>query len=90
MEKQQSRSARWINRALLVVMVLIFAAGLGKTVFCPDEIDYYENRYAKKVAHLSAASYLDASFQDSMEDALADQVQLATRPSEFIMEPRHI
>lgn len=58
MEKQQSRSARWINRALLVVMVLIFAAGLGKTVFCPDEIDYYENRYANKVAHLSAASYL--------------------------------
>lgn len=78
METQQSKGAKWINRALLIVMVLTFIAGFGKTVFCPDEIDYYENRYANKVAYLSAASYLDASFQDSMEDALADQVQLAT------------
>lgn len=57
---------------------VIFAAGLGKTLLAPDEIDYYENRYANQVAALSAASYLDASFQDSMEDALADQVQLST------------
>ncbi|MBS6367540.1 MAG: hypothetical protein KH420_09370 [Clostridiales bacterium] len=78
MKDRQSRGAVWINRALLIAMTVIFAAGLGKTLLAPDEIDYYENRYANQVARLSAASYLDASFQDSMEDALADQVQLST------------
>lgn len=78
METQQSKGAKWVNRALLIIIMLIFAAGLGKTLFWPDEIDYYENRYANKVAHLNIDSYVDASFQNSMENALADQIQLAT------------
>ena len=72
MEKQQSRSAKWINRALLIVMVLIFIAGFGKTVFCPDEIDYYENRYASQFPAASTSAFLDGTFQDEAESSLSD------------------
>ena len=78
MKSERSRAAVWINRSLIVVVALILMIGLGKTVFSPDEIDYYENRYANKVSRPTVQTYLDGTFQSDMEDALADQVQLST------------
>ncbi len=66
-----------INKAFFLLLVLILLAGLLTTVFLPEEINYYENRYANKLSPLTAAAYADGSFQDSMENALSDQVQFA-------------
>lgn len=66
-----------IDRAFFLLLVLIFLAGLLRTVFRPTEINEYENRYANQLAPLTAASYADGSFQDGMESALSDQVQFS-------------
>ena len=66
-----------IDRAFFLLLVLIFLAGLLRTVFRPKEINEYENRYANQLAPLTAASYADGSFQDGMESALSDQVQFS-------------
>ena len=57
--------------------MFILLAGLLTTVFFPDEINYYENRYANKLSPLTGAAYADGSFQDAMESALSDQVQFS-------------
>ena len=56
-----------IDRAFFLLFVLIFLAGLLRTVFRPKEINEYENRYDNQLASLTAASYADGSFQDGME-----------------------
>lgn len=66
-----------INRAFFLLLVFILLAGLLTTVFFPDEINYYENRYANKLSPLTGAAYADGSFQDAMESALSDQVQFS-------------
>lgn len=66
-----------VNRAFFLILVLILLTGLLTTVFFPDEINSYENRYANKLAPLTAAAYADGSFQDAMESALSDQVQFS-------------
>ena len=66
-----------IDRAFFLLLVLIFLAGLLRTVFRPKEINEYENRYANQLAPLTAVSYADGSFQDGMESALSDQVQFS-------------
>lgn len=59
---------------LLIVALLI---SLGRTLAFPKNINEYENRYSEKVIKLSSSAYIDASFQDSMENALADQIPFA-------------
>lgn len=66
------------GRIFFVLVLVILLAGLVKTVFFPEDINAYENRYANKTAALTAASYADGSFQSSMEDALADQIHFST------------
>lgn len=56
-----------IDRAFFLLFVLIFLAGLLRTVFRPKEINEYENRYDNQLVPLTAASYADGSFQDGME-----------------------
>lgn len=56
-----------IDRAFFLLFVLIFLAGLLRTVFRPKEINEYENRYDNQLAPLTAASYAYGSFQDGME-----------------------
>lgn len=72
-----------IDRVFFLVIILILLVGLLTTVFYPHEINYYENRYANKPEPLTADSYADGSFQDGMESALADQVQLAQHAKKF-------
>lgn len=70
---------KWINGAFVLLILLGLLAGLGKTLFRPKEINYYENRYADKTAPLTFEAVMDNSFQDAMEDALADQIPLAQK-----------
>ena len=56
-----------IDRAFFLLFVLIFLAGLLRTVFRPKEINEYENLYDNQLVPLTAASYADGSFQDGME-----------------------
>lgn len=66
-----------INGLFAGVVLLLLGAGLVRTVFFPKEVNSYENRYAEKIAPLTVEGWLDGSFQDSVDKALADQVQLA-------------
>lgn len=72
----QNKTAK-IDRAFFLLLIFILLTGLLTTIFLPDDINDYENRYANKLAALTAASYSDGSFQDGMENALSDQVQFA-------------
>lgn len=66
-----------VNAVFVGGIVLLLLAGLARTVFFPKEVNTYENRYAEKIAPLTLEGWLDGSFQDSVDKALADQVQLA-------------
>ena len=59
-------------------VLLVLLAGLAKTLFFPEEINEYENRYAQQVASPTLSGFLDGSFQTSMDEALSDQVPLST------------
>lgn len=66
-----------INGLFMGIVLLLLGAGLARTVLFPKEVNAYENRYAEKIAPLTVKGWLDGSFQDSVDKALADQVQLA-------------
>lgn len=65
---------KWIQRCFAVVVLLVLLLGLGKTLLRPKDVNTYENRYANKVSPFTVAGFRDATFQDSLEDALMDQV----------------
>lgn len=61
-----------------MLTVLVFLAGLIRTVCFPREKIQAENRYANKIDELTVSGYLDGSFQQSVSNALNDQVQFST------------
>lgn len=65
--------------AFIVFILAIMLTGLAVTVFFPHEINQYENRYANKIKAPTLSSINDQSFQDSIEDALSDQIPLAEK-----------
>ena len=67
-----------INFLFVAAILIVLTSGLVNTVFFPKEISEYENRYANKLDSLTWDSYMDGSFQNSMEEALGDQVDLAS------------
>ena len=68
---------KFLNYLFIGAILLILLAGLVKTLFFPKDMNYYENRYAEQVAPFSVEGYLGGTFQDSMDTALADQVNFA-------------
>ena len=62
----------------LGTILLVLTAGLISTLLFPDEINYNENRYANQMPAFTPESYLDGSFQQGVDDALGDQVNLAS------------
>lgn len=56
-------------------ILLVLLAGFARTVLAPKPVNTYENRYAEKVQPFTAQGFADGEFQDSLELALADQVQ---------------
>lgn len=68
-----------INVLTLILFMLILLAGLARTLISPDDEIFYENRPAEKIISLTPESYLDKSFQGSVESALSDQVNFAIK-----------
>lgn len=66
-----------MNTVFVGGIALLLLAGLARTVLFPKEVNTYENRYAEKINPLTLEGWLEGSFQDSVDKALADQVQLA-------------
>ena len=69
---------RIVNLLFALIVLLVLISGLINTVAFPDEISEYENRYANKLQIPTAENYLNGEFQNSMELALGDQVDLAS------------
>ena len=55
---------------ILAVLLL----SLMKTVFFPEEINHYENRYAEKMIAPNVQTVLNKEFQESVDAALSDQI----------------
>lgn len=72
-----SKAVKIINIVFVLLLLMLLIAGLASTVFLPDEINAYENRYAYKLDAFSLSGFTDGSFQDSVENALSDQVNFA-------------
>lgn len=79
MRNLRDNAANIINLLFIGFVVLWLSAGLARTLLFPKDINTLENRSANKIAAFSASAYLESSFQDSMEDALSDQVFFAQR-----------
>lgn len=63
-----------LNIVFLLSLAAFLLAGLGKALFAPKAINLYENRKAYQWQRPTLSAYLEASFQDSVEKALSDQV----------------
>ena len=67
----------WLGKLFILAILAILTAGLLRTVFWPKEINGYENRYANQMPSFTLSGFLDGTFQDGVDSALMDQVQLA-------------
>ena len=74
---KESNGKRNLQALFAFVIIAVTLSGLLRTVLRPKDINTYESRNANKPEALTAEAYLSASFQESMEAALADQVPLA-------------
>lgn len=71
-------TAQKIIGLLFIIVILAFMVlGMVLTFFFPKEINEYENRYANKVRVPTLSALNDQTFQDSIEDALSDQILFA-------------
>ena len=77
---------KWGNIIFIVIVAIVLFFGLVRTVVFPNDINYYENRYSNKIIAPNQSSILDASFQNSVEDALSDQIPGAQRLKKFYNE----
>lgn len=72
------RNAKRLIHILFLGGILLFLlAGLFRTLVLPKDINYYENRYAYKAIRPGFTTVSAGTFQDSLENALSDQVPLA-------------
>ena len=76
-EENTKRILKALRLGFIGLVLLFMLSGITRAVFLPKDINYYENRGARKIGELKAETYLDSSFQDSMEEALADQIPAA-------------
>ena len=65
------------NAVFLALILAAMLVCLVRTAVFPMKINAAENRYANVIMPLTAQSYGDGSFQDSVENALADQAPAA-------------
>ena len=70
-------SDRIIKIVFAGMLWLLLIFGCIRTMHSPMDINYNENRYAEKMPRFSVNSYLDGSFQDGVEGAMADQLYAA-------------
>ena len=65
----------------------VLLTGLTRAIISPDDEIFYENRPAEKLYAPSAESYMDKSFQDSVENVLSDQVNAAIKMKKLYVNP---
>lgn len=71
------KAIKLVNSLFIAAIIVIFLVSLVRTVFFPKDINYYENRYSEKIILPSVSNIVDMTFQDSIENALADQIPKA-------------
>lgn len=69
---------KWTDWLFVIAVLVILLIGLGKTIFFPNDINVYENRYAVKLKWPDLRGYLDESVQSNAEEALNDQIPFAS------------
>ncbi len=74
---EKTTAQKIIGLLFIIAILAIMVVGMIMTFFFPKEINEYENRYANKVTSPTLSSLNDQSFQDSIEDALSDQIPFA-------------
>lgn len=65
------------NLIFIGLMALVLLIGTVRTFAFPKDINEYENRTAEKVIEFKSGLYASGEYQDSVENALADQVPMA-------------
>ncbi len=78
-DNKKIKMKNWANILFVCIMIIVLLLGIIRTVFFPKDINYYENRYSNKIIPPTPSSVLDVSFQNSVEDALLDQILGAQR-----------
>lgn len=63
-----------VNILFICIITVVLLAGITRAVFFPKDINSYENRYSNKIIAPTKSSVLDNTFQNSIEDALSDQI----------------
>lgn len=86
MKNKRTKISKFINILFICVIAFVLTAGLVRTVFFPKDINIYENRYSNKLTAPTVSSFLDSTFQTSIEDALSDQIVGAQRLKKFYNE----
>lgn len=74
---QKLRRTISIKSVFSALIILGLLSGILRALFLPKEINSYESREAYKLTALTPESFADSSFQDGMEQALADQTPMA-------------
>ena len=69
---------KWLQIAYITAALAVLALGGTLAWLFPRDYNAYENRYAVQMPVLTAESYANGSFQDQLEDALADQLPKAS------------
>ena len=79
MKAKKFKLAKLISIGAALLCLLILLLGLVRAVISPDYEIYYENRPAARFGAPELSSYMDGSYQDSVESALSDQINLAIK-----------
>lgn len=66
-----------IQICFVAAVAVVMFAGLGRTLFAPKDVNTYENRQANQPPAFSLGSFVSTEYQDALESALSDQVQLS-------------
>ena len=72
------QSLNIINKIWIIVIVLFLLFSTCKGLLAPISINSYENRPANVFPAFRFSTFVERSFQDGTENALADQVTLST------------
>lgn len=73
------KNIKIINICFLIIFLSVIYVGFIKPIIKPIDVNYAENRTANKLPVFSFSVFLDKSFQDQYEAAIADQLPLSSK-----------
>lgn len=71
------RNQTLLNAGFLSLLAAFLIIGLATAILRPREVNSYENRLANRLQKPTIETFLDASFQNSVEAGLSDQILMA-------------